>query len=1305
MNRFFRNTISLLTIVLLCINTIVAQTIRFQSLTIKDGLSQSATNCIFQDNLGYVWIGTQDGLNKFDGIDFKVYKHLVNNNESLSSSYINCITADSSTNLIYIGTQNGGVNIYNPSSNKFKQLSNIPNLEDATISALLIHQGKLYIGTSKMGLYVYDIENKKHKKFGLNVKFPAQKIVRLSLVNENIWIGTEGQGLVIFDTKTDTYSHFTNNPNVKESLINNNVSKAIEIAPNKILLGTNSGLNIVDMSKAIPSFKVIRPKSKDLKLNSVEDIVRQNDSVYWIATNGEGLFKLQIKKENQYRFFNFQSNELNKYAIPHNIVNQAMVDYAGTIWVVTQDGLAFFDPEKQGFQSFVYEYGNSKSILDKTVWSIFQKDSMIWVGTRQGVTAIDRKNDKYFQYPFSSSNLNQPNNNSVYYVTEGPKGNIWTCTSSGVFILNVNATNKNLFEYQKINFRENIDPWDDDQCYHINFGEKNYAWISSKEGIARLDINSIVPKFYAHDINNPNSVAAEACRLIYIDKSGQKWAAFSGSGFAKIIDIESLDGYNVSLKYYQNDPENNNSLSNNTVLSMYEEPKGTLWLSTYGGGLNKFVIESELFESFTEEDGLANNATYGITGSNSENTIWISTNFGLSKFNYQTKTFENYLENDGLLSNEFNNGAYFQSESGELFFGGIAGFNAFYPNKIKSNDIEPRVVITDLLIANKPFFNEYPELGVISYLNEVNLKYKQNNITLKFSALHYTFPKGNKYKVMLDGVDSEPTLLNNLQQINYSNLSPGRYTFKVWACNSDGKWTEKPTELVIIVAAPYWSTWWFISICVILLAGIVYVFYIYRIKSMKSQKERLAFLVEKRTKTITEQKEQLEKNQEELKKEKEKSDKLLLNILPAETVEELKNKGKTKPRYYRMVTVLFTDIKGFTQIAEDYKPTDLVKRLDNLFRVIDSIIEKHQLEKIKTIGDAYMAAGGVPLRDKENPINSVLAALEIQSYMKKEFQKSNEPDAEAWELRIGLHTGDIIAGVIGTKRIAYDIWGNTVNVANRMEMSGEAGKVNVSGTTYEYIKPYFDCTYRGKIPAKNKGEIDMYFVEGIKPHLARANSNLIPNKKFKEYVNLHIYSSINYRKAERHIMKILKAELSPNLHYHGIHHTYDVVDAAERLAIMEGVLDEDIFVLKSAATYHDAGFVEQYEKNEPVGARMASEILPLYGYTEEQVGVVHELIYATIIPHNPQNRLQQIICDADLDYLGRDDFHQISDTLRRELRDHGKINSDRLWDELQIKFLEAHKYFTKSAIKLRQEKKLKHIEEIKQRLKENNYKD
>jgi predicted metal-dependent HD superfamily phosphohydrolase len=237
------------------------------------------------------------------------------------------------------------------------------------------------------------------------------------------------------------------------------------------------------------------------------------------------------------------------------------------------------------------------------------------------------------------------------------------------------------------------------------------------------------------------------------------------------------------------------------------------------------------------------------------------------------------------------------------------------------------------------------------------------------------------------------------------------------------------------------------------------------------------------------------------------------------------------------------------------------------------------------------------------------------------------------------------------------------------------------------------------------GLIDMYTVERIKPELSVNGDGIYPNERFHQIVNLHHYSSINYYKAERHIIKVLEKGLSEKLHYHSIEHTKDVIKAVERIALMEGVTDEGLFLLKSAATYHDAGFVEQYDKNEPVGARLAEEILPKYGYTKQHIETIKELIYVTQIPHQPKNKLEEIMCDADLDYLGRDDFHEIADKLRRELKEHGKIDSDRKWDEIQLSFLTMHKYFTETSIKTRQDKKSKNIAEVQARLDKNEYID
>ena len=242
----------------------------------------------------------------------------------------------------------------------------------------------------------------------------------------------------------------------------------------------------------------------------------------------------------------------------------------------------------------------------------------------------------------------------------------------------------------------------------------------------------------------------------------------------------------------------------------------------------------------------------------------------------------------------------------------------------------------------------------------------------------------------------------------------------------------------------------------------------------------------------------LEMQKNRLEIEKNKTDELLQNILPYEIAEQLKNKGEVRAKKYRMVSIMFTDFKDFTKISSDLEPEEIIKELGVYFRKFDEITENHFIEKIKTIGDAYMCVGGLPLRNKSNPIDVVLASMEIQKFMKKYNESRKAKGMTVWELRVGIHTGAAVAGVIGTKKFAYDIWGDAVNTASRLETASDAGKVNISGVTYDYIKDYFNCTYRGKIPAKNKGVIDMYFVEGLKKKYRDENDPTTPNEKFME---------------------------------------------------------------------------------------------------------------------------------------------------------------------------------------------------------------
>ncbi|MBK6834123.1 MAG: HD domain-containing protein [Bacteroidetes bacterium] len=445
------------------------------------------------------------------------------------------------------------------------------------------------------------------------------------------------------------------------------------------------------------------------------------------------------------------------------------------------------------------------------------------------------------------------------------------------------------------------------------------------------------------------------------------------------------------------------------------------------------------------------------------------------------------------------------------------------------------------------------------------------------------------------------------------------------------------------------------------------------IENQRLAKEVLKKEQEQR-KMIEEQNEKLEGlvliRTQDLQLEKEESERLLNNILPKEIAIELKRNGSVAPKGYEDASVLFTDFKGFTAASAKITPQELVGELNDIFKAFDFIMEKHGLEKIKTIGDAYMAACGIPQESKTHAIQCVRAAFDMIAYL----EKRKETAEIKWEMRVGIHSGSIVAGVVGTLKFTYDVWGDAVNTASRMESNGEPGRINISENAYNHVKDFFECEYRGKLAAKGKGEIDMYFV----------NREIISER----LINVKDF-----------ILDKLEKELPNDLYYHGYHHTIDVFEAASAIALREDIGVANIELVKVAALFHDSGFIKQYKVNEPVGCEIAKDFLPSFNYTNEEIEKICGMIMATQVPQNPQNHLEQIICDADLDYLGRADFLPIGTTLFQELNGHGMEMNLHQWNEMQVKFLTLHKYFTETARKMRDTGKQKQLDKIKSMLK------
>ena len=446
--------------------------------------------------------------------------------------------------------------------------------------------------------------------------------------------------------------------------------------------------------------------------------------------------------------------------------------------------------------------------------------------------------------------------------------------------------------------------------------------------------------------------------------------------------------------------------------------------------------------------------------------------------------------------------------------------------------------------------------------------------------------------------------------------------------------------------------------------------------------------MERRTAMIISQKEKIEEQKALLEYEHEKSDELLKDIFPNKIVKVLKNKGKIEPEYYAEASVLFADFVAFSKITPFLTANELVDTLNVYFKKFDSVITENKMILIKTIGDSYFAVGGVPKKNKKNPIYTVLSGLQMQN----EVSKINASPEFNWQIRVGITTGEIAAGVLDTKRPMFDVWGSSVNVASRLQEAGLPGKVNISEATYRLVYPFFDCEERGEIETKNVGNIPMYFVKRIKPELSADFEGCIPNKLFWRFVNNLKDSKPDYISLFKDIKQKLRDELPLGIYYHNEKHALNIMNATEFLGFGEEIYNEDILILKTAALLHDIGFLTQYHNNEVLGAEFARKVLPKYDFSEDQTELVASLIIATEPNREPKTLLEEIMKDADLDYLGRDDFREISHKLMNEYIENQVVKTPIEFHENQVKFLKTHKFYTDTAKSSRREKKQQNIE-------------
>jgi adenylate cyclase len=545
--------------------------------------------------------------------------------------------------------------------------------------------------------------------------------------------------------------------------------------------------------------------------------------------------------------------------------------------------------------------------------------------------------------------------------------------------------------------------------------------------------------------------------------------------------------------------------------------------------------------------------------------------------------------------------------------------------------------------------------SITLYSGKLVLSHRKNDISFEIQSAGMF-----DYQFMLKGFREKWTDWQKTGFKEYTNLPTGKYIFIVRYQGPDNvKGMMKEISFTVLpdwyLSFPALMAYW------ILIFIIIWVSYDQLNFRFARRHYMLEQIINKRT--------------EDLIIEKEKTETLLSNVLPRNTANEIMAKGKATKIKYNFVTVLFSDIQGFTRIAEEMNPEVLIDELDKFFFHFDSVVEKFGIEKIKTVGDAYMCAGGIPEKNRTNPVEVILAALEMQKYMLNLKSTSESEGMRFWDIRIGIHTGTVVAGVVGQKKLSYDIWGDTVNTASRMESSGDAGKINISGTTYEFVKEFFICEHRGKMPVKYKGEIDMYFVQGIKYELKDENDE--PNNKFVIKMQL-----IKLQDIEEYVIKMFDEEAPPNLYFHNSMMAKNISNQVFLLSNAEKLDDETYINLKLASMFLNTGFISDYEKPMEGSCNLLEEMLPKYGFTKKNIEASRQLIISSF--NGKLNSISDnIIHDAVYDYFGRVDFIKFTEKLLKEESEYGLVKDKNAWLNNMERLVVEHKFITPSARLLR----------------------
>ncbi|MVM30004.1 response regulator [Spirosoma sp. HMF4905] len=829
------------------------QNVRFSHLTTNQGLSQNNVTCILQDRRGFMWLGTQDGLNKYDGYSYTLYRNDPQIASSLGHSYIHTLFEDKQGRL-WVGTDAGGLSLFDPNTESFTNYQHKPGSTNSLAhnKVMAIAQdakGYLWIGTAGGGLDRFNPEQQTFTHFSHqpgDTTSLSHNIVSSICIDRagTLWVGTTEGGLNRLNQATSTFRHYEHNPADPNSLSHNKVNICFEDAKGRLWIGTEGGgLNRFNSTLGtFTHYQRSLAKPYQLTHNDVVTLAEDNEQNLWIGTRNGGINVLHTNGTFSY----YTHQEADNQGLNNGSIYALYRDRQGTMWVGTYaGGVNKLDGAPQNFNLYQRTGININNLSNNNILAIREdRQGDLWLGTDGGGANVLKKGKSTFSsYMHSDLKNTSIGSNYVLTIYEDATGQIWT----GNFKGGLSAFNRATGTFIAVG------DFNDLSISTILQARNGTMWLGTfEEGLIQYDQKTGATIRYRPSSTQVGKLNYPTITTLWEDHDGNIWIGTEGGG------VNVFHPAKNTFTQYVHDTKNPKSLSNNLVNVLFESATGELWIGT-NGGLNRFDAHSQTFTVYRQQDGLPNEVIQGILEDH-QGTLWLSTNKGLTAFHPKTHAIRNFDPSDGLQGSSFNRMACYKSPRGQLFFGGLSGLNSFYPDSLRFNKFIPPVYITDFQIFNKSVRvqdEQSPLKKAISETRDITLSYEQSVLSFGFAALNYTVSSKNQYDYKLEGFDKDWINAGTKRTANYTNLDPGDYVFRVKASNNDGVWNETGTFINLHIIPPFWQTGWFKSLVALILLSCLYTIYRLRVSSIKKQQLSLQKQVLERTQEVTQQKQEI----------------------------------------------------------------------------------------------------------------------------------------------------------------------------------------------------------------------------------------------------------------------------------------------------------------------------------------------------------------------------------------------------------------------------------------------------------------